>query len=349
MVDNLQTAVYNLPMKVTALGEFGLIAALAKIISRTSPHLVVGIGDDAAVWTTSSTQEIATTDILVEGVHFTLDMATWYELGWKALAVNLSDIAAMGGEPRYALVSLALPPTTELANVEELYRGAAALADRFGAIIAGGDTVRSPQPVVISVAALGAARTVGGQVRLLRRSAARVGDVIAVTGALGGSAGGLEMLQRRLQCPPAVAAALRDAHLKPTPRVAEAQVLLATGVEAAMDISDGLVGDLKKLCLASGTAAVLDPARVPLPPALCAAFPDQACALALYGGEDYELLFCAAPNVFAAAGERLHDSGLAPATAVGEIVAGPPGQVWLRDAAGRRTEPAGGGYDAFAR
>lgn len=349
MVDNLQAAVYNSPMNVTALGEFGLIADLARIVSRASPDLLVGIGDDAAVWTAPSTPAIATTDILIEDVHFTLGATTWFELGWKALAVNLSDIAAMGGEPRFALLSLALPPSTEVASVEELYRGVAAVGDRFGTIIAGGDTVRSPQPVVVSVTVAGAAREIGGQVRLLRRSVAQVGDIVGVTGTLGGSAGGLAMLLQGLELPPAVATALREAHLKPVPRVPEAQVLLATGVEAAMDISDGLVGDLQKMCLASGMAAVVDPAKVAVQPALRAAFPDRALDMALYGGEDYELLFCAAPRVFAVASDRLRDMGLAAATVVGEIVAGPPGKVWLRDEEGRLVEPAGGGYDAFAR
>jgi thiamine-monophosphate kinase len=336
-------------MNVTALGEFGLIAALAKIAGRPAPGLVVGIGDDAAAWTPGTDQQLATTDILVEGIHFTLDSATWYDVGWKALAANISDIAAMGGVPRYALVSLALPTTTEVASVEELYRGAVALADRFGTVIAGGDTVRSPQAVVVAVVLLGDASLYQSRPRLLRRNAARPGDVVAVTGTLGGAAGGLELLLHGKTCDPGAAFALCQAHLRPIPRVPEAHVLLASGVEAAMDISDGITGDLRKLCEASGVAAVLEATQMPVHPALRTAFPDRALELALYGGEDYELLFCAPPAVFATTSAALHDAGLAPATAVGQIVAGPPSAVWLRGEDGSLVEPARGGYDAFAK
>lgn len=335
-------------MRLNALGEFGVIAALGQLVSRPSPSLLVGVGDDAAVWASSQGAEIATTDLLLEGIHFRLDTTSWYDLGWKALAVNLSDIAAMGGQPRYALVGLGLPPNTEFAMIQDFYRGATAIGDRFGTIIIGGDTVRSDAKTVVSVSLIGSASVIEGNVRWLRRDAARVGDIIAVTGTLGASAGGLELLLHHAILPAEVTESLGAAHATPVPRVPEAHVLLAMGVEAAMDISDGLVGDLVKLCTASGVAGVLDPAKVPLSNALRTAFPERARSLALYGGEDYELLFAVRPELFGGVADRLRDMGLAPATAIGQISSGPSGRVWLLDAAGHRTNPRHGGYDAFA-
>jgi len=167
-------------MKVSELGEFGLIDLLAEMISGSQnknaasyQKLIIGIGDDAAAWKDDAATQLVTTDSLFQDVHFRLSTTSWYELGWKALAVNLSDIAAMGGVPMYAVVSLALPPDTEVDDVRALYQGMIELAQRFGVAIVGGDTCRAPL-VSITVTVLGSAKDKDG--RMLTRSAARPGD-----------------------------------------------------------------------------------------------------------------------------------------------------------------------------
>jgi thiamine-monophosphate kinase len=220
-------------MKVSEIGEFGLIARLAKMAQKSAgkdaaafKQLLVGIGDDAAAYFANNEIQLATVDSLVQDVHFSLSYMSWQELGWKSIAVNLSDIAAMGGFPRYALVSLGLPPDTEVENVIDLYRGMFDIAGKFGLAIVGGDTVNSPV-VFVSVTVIGSA---GDRKRgMLRRSAAKPGDKIAVTNSLGASAGGLKMLQKNLKFAPKYAKQLRQAHLLPNPRVSEGQTLVRKG------------------------------------------------------------------------------------------------------------------------
>src|SRR5208283_2168246 len=210
-------------MKVSEIGEFGLIARLAKMAQKSAgkdttalQQLLVGIGDDAAAYFPDNEIQLATVDSMVQDVHFSLSYMSWQELGWKSIAVNLSDIAAMGGFPRYALVSLGLPPDAEVESVIDLYRGMFDIAGKFGLAIVGGDTVSAPL-VFVSVTVIGSA---GDRKRgMLRRSAAKPGDKIAVTNALGASAGGLKMLQEGLKFAPKNAKQLRQAHLLPEPRV----------------------------------------------------------------------------------------------------------------------------------
>ena len=186
-------------MKVSELGEFGLIDLLAKMISSSQnnqlpPHqkLIIGIGDDAAAWHGDTSIQLATVDSLIQDVHFSLSTTTWKELGWKSLAVNLSDIAAMGGVPTYALVALALPGDTEVEDVTALYEGMLELANQSQVAIVGGNTCQAPE-VSITITVLGSSRSKN----ILRRSTARPGDNIAVTGYLGSAAAGLEMLTQQ--------------------------------------------------------------------------------------------------------------------------------------------------------
>lgn len=331
-------------MRVSELGEFGLITDLARRVPSTAVDLLIGIGDDAAVWRARGLA-VATTDTLVEEVHFRRRYTTWLDLGWKALAVNVSDMAAMGGRAQYALVTLGLPADAAVEDLRALYDGLAEAAQRFGVVVAGGDIVRSPI-TFITVTLYGEAVEAD---QLLRRDAARPGDLVAVTGTLGASAAGLLALSEDLPLPAAALAALRAAHLRPQPRPAEAQVLVAAGVRCAMDISDGLAGDLRHIGRASGVAARIDVARLPVSPLVREHFPERYVALALHGGEDYELL-CAAPAAaIAVAQRRLVEAGLAPLTVIGEIVAGPPGEITLREADGQVTTLAAGGFDHFGR
>ncbi len=192
---------YNPAVKVSDIGEFGLLRVLQEIIEKNKnprdaawQNLLIGIGDDAAVWENDACFHLATTDCLIQGIHFDLNTSTWDELGWKAIAVNLSDIAAMGGIPSYVLVSLALPGEIEVESVSNLYRGMMEISNQFGVAIAGGN-ISSANTVMISITVMGTLKNKD----MLTRSAAKVGDKIAITGYTGLSAAGLQMLKHKLQ------------------------------------------------------------------------------------------------------------------------------------------------------
>ncbi len=327
-------------MRVSETGEFGLIERLAEVASKTrADALLAGIGEDAAAWRSDAPIQLATSDALIEDVHFTLSTTSWRELGWKALAVNLSDIAAMGAVAEYTLVSLGLPGDTEVESVTELYEGMMELAQLFDVAIVGGDVVAAPL-VVLSLAVIGTAQTS----HILTRSAATLGDQIAVTGYLGASAAGLVMLQRGLEFDEETAACLRKAHLMPYPRLLEGQILKQHGVRAAIDLSDGLVGDLAKVCKASGVGAHLFCHRIPIHPLVGNAFREDSLDMALGGGEDYELLFTARAEVIAG----LEGTMACPLTVVGEIVEEEPGGVRLFDKYGNEVKLKKKGWEHFA-
>ena len=334
-------------MKVSELGEAGLINLIAGIVNSTQDktvpswqQLVLGIGDDAAAWYGDSSLQLATVDALRQGVHFTMETMDWPDLGWKSLAVNLSDIAAMGGLPRYALVSLALPGETELENVRELYRGVVELARRFGVAVIGGDTDRSPL-IDISITVIGSTR--GRDQPVLTRSAAKVGDKVAVTGYMGGAAGGLEMLTKHLQFDSKTADYLRQAFRRPYPRVEVGQILVDKGVRAAIDISDGLIADLHHLCHKSCVGARIEIERVPIMSAVKVNFGARALELALSGGEDYELLFTAGSEII----EQVKASASCPITVIGEIIADGENMVSLIDGHGRPVRITSTGWEHF--
>lgn len=304
-------------MKISDLGEFRLIDLIRNIADTFRDpqqpawqQLVVGIGDDVAAWQGNNHIQLATTDSLVEDVHFDLSTVTWEELGWKALAVNLSDIAAMGGIPLYALVSLASPGDTAVESVSSFCRSMASLAAEFGVAIVGGNLAASSH-LVITVTVLG--RSI--EQAILRRSTANPGDRIAVTGYLGSSSAGLEMLKGGLGLDTETATMLRRAHLRPTPRVKEGQVLVDKGVKTAIDISDGLIADLSHICEASKVNAKVETERVPVYPPVRANF-SHCLQLALHGGEDYELLFTASESTV----NQVREALSCPVTVIGDIV-----------------------------
>ncbi len=329
-------------MKVSELGEFGLIDLLAKMVGNSGDEqLIIGIGDDAAAWQGDASTQLATVDSFVQDVHFSLDTAPWKELGWKALAINLSDIAAMGGTPRYALVALALPGHTEVDDITDLYRGMIELAGQFEVAIVGGNITSAPL-VTITITGLGTATSQDKQV--LTRSTARPGDRVAVTGYLGAAAAGAEMLNKHLQFDPEATASLKKAFLHPHPRLAEGQLLVAQGVKTAIDISDGLISDLNHVCQASRVSARIEADRVPISPTVKSNFGDRALGLALSGGEDYELLFTASAEVT----DRVRTAASCPITVVGEITADKTGKITLVDGKGKPFNPGNRGWEHFA-
>jgi thiamine-monophosphate kinase len=334
-------------VKVSELGEFGLIALVAEITAPTQTsktpagrNLIIGIGDDAAAWRGDAAVQLLTVDSFIQDVHFSLDITPWWEVGWKALAVNLSDIAAMGGLPRYAVVSLALPDDTEVDDVRTLYQGMTSLAQECEVAIVGGDTSCGPQ-VALNITVLGSILDHGEN--MLTRSGAKTGDKVAVTGYLGAASAGWEMLAKKLRFDAGTSARLKEAFLRPRPRLAEGRLLLEHGVKAAIDISDGLVSDLGHICGASRLGARIDVDAVPVDPAVRAGFGGKALELALSGGEDYELLFTGSAGVI----DNISKIAECPVTVIGDMVAGAENRVALFDRNGNPFKLRSGGWEHF--
>jgi thiamine-monophosphate kinase len=322
-------------VKISELGEFGLIDRLAQAFAETGrpDSLLIGIGDDAAAWKASGVQLI-TTDTLIEGTHFSLRYWGWRDLGWNALAVNVSDIAAMGGTPEQALLTLALPSDAAVSDLD---------GREYGTAIVGGDIVAC-DTLMVTLALIGVATVdTDGQPLLMTRDGARDGDVIAVTGYLGDSAGGLRLLLGEREADPEAAKHLKQAHLRHHPPLPVGRMAARLGVRAAIDVSDGLLQDLGHVCRASGLGAVVRAAGVPMSPALVRGFPGQALALACSGGEDYQLLLMAPGHSI----QQVQRVSKGPVTIIGEMVADPECRVRLLDATGKELSlpaaPAGGG------
>ena len=299
------------------LGETGLVAAVLARLG-TGPGVLLGPGDDAAVVRAPDGRVVATTDVLVEGVHFRRDWSSAYDVGRKAAAANLADVAAMGGTGTALLVGLGAPgdlPADWALGLADGLRDEAALV---GATVVGGDTVRAGE-VVAAVTALG---DLAGRPPVTR-AGARPGDVVVVAGLLGGSVAGLRMLLAGRR-----EGALVDAHRRPRPPYALGPVLAERGATAMCDVSDGLVADLGRLCAASGVTAVLDPGAVP---AAQGASRDDV----LHGGEDHALLAVVPADAVAG----LRELGV---VAVGEVRAPGAGQpAGVRDPGGAVLSPAG--------
>jgi thiamine-monophosphate kinase len=341
------------------LGEFGLIDLIRRRVRERTAGTIRGIGDDAAVLAPDfGPALLVTTDMLLEGIHFQRCWGLPRELGRKALAVNVSDIAAMGGRPLHALLGLAIPPgRISLAELEALLLGLEEEAATHGVTLVGGDTCASAGGLVLSVTLLGRAPGEGP----VLRSGAKPGDGLWVTGSLGGSAAGLLALERGFrpgQVWPAglprpewlgreeetaIQAALAS-HLTPVPRVAAGQVL-AGKATAMIDVSDGIASDASHLCTESRVAVRLRASRIPVHPGagvLARLFGREALDLALRGGEDYELLFSVAGDPATCLAEA---APALPVTCIGEVTAGPP-VITLVHADGRE-ENLTGGYDHF--
>lgn len=329
-------------MELKQLGEFGLIDLIKENTIVDPASVIVGIGDDAAALLPSPRQlQLLATDMLVESVHFDLTTTTPWQLGYKAIAVNLSDIAAMGGVPKHCVVSLALPRNVQVDFVRDLYQGMKEICRRFTVNIVGGDTVSSPQGLVLNVAVTGEVEPA----RLQRRSGAKPGDLVVVTGDLGNSAAGLDLLRRGQWQEFGFARRLVNCHLTPQPQV-QAGLLLAAFASSMNDISDGLASEANEIAAASQVAVRLFEQQIPLSAELTAAnavLGKAALDYALYGGEDYQLLFTIEPEKL-----RLLPANeiTAQLTVIGEIVSGPAGVALVAaDGAARGLAPKG--YNHF--
>jgi thiamine-monophosphate kinase len=340
---------------VGQLGERGLLRHLRGRIPQ-GPGVVLGIGDDAAAVSTGPVT-LVTTDVMVDGVHFRRDWAPASLVGRKALSVNLSDIAAMGGGGQYATISLCLPPDLPLAFIDGLYDGLLERAAEVGVELVGGNIAASPC-LTIDVTLLGSSE------RLLRRRGALAGDLVVVTGTLGGAAAGLRFLARGARIDEdghllesagvasSAAADLRQclvAHLDPAPPLSLGRALGQHDiVHAAMDLSDGLSGDLAWMCEESQVSAWIDSSALPVEPSaahLEREGGDSGFSLALHGGEDYQLLLAVPPSAWDAL-KDVAEVWEVPVTSVGEFAPGPPAVSVKFGESLRRLRP--GSHDHFA-
>ena len=315
-------------MKIGDIGEFGLIDRWMATIKPDGRKAIVGIGDDGAVLDFSpGSVLVATCDMMVEGVHFILPAISPKQLGVKAMAMNLSDLAAMNARPLYALVSVGLRHDIDVGFVDLLYSGLTETAARYGCQIVGGDTVNSPRALVVDVFLMGEAE----RGRNTLRSGARPGDVVMVTGSLGGSAAGLEMILSAGggamdQVPRWATAEVMRAHLEPTPRLLEAQAIsIAGGANSAIDISDGLANEINHLARLSGVEIEIDASSIPISDAtreVARAAGKDPLDYALFGGEDYELCFTAPPDRVDRIIGQVGDETGTPVTVIGRVAEG---------------------------
>ena len=308
-------------MKISDIGEFGFIDAVKDNTVFRPQSVVVGIGDDGAVYkTTAGMEQIAVIDTMVEGSHFIIGKtASWYDVGYKAVASNLSDIAAMGGVPTHLVLSTAIRPDMDMADLTEMYDGMKAICRKYGVNILGGDTVLSKGSLVITVAAFGEVEAG----KAICRSGAKAGDVVAVSHCVGDSSGGLDVLLHGAEG----YKRLTQAHKLPVPQIELGRLLVAHHCHSLNDISDGLASESNEIAKASGVVLVLDRARIPVSPELqqwAAAQHTDCWHYVFNGGEDYELIFTMAPRDFDALQQEYPD-----VTAIGTVEAG-KGCVYLQ-------------------
>jgi thiamine-monophosphate kinase len=335
-------------ISVAELGEHALLARLIARLPRISPTVLVGPGDDAAVLApVRNALVVVTTDALVEGVHFLRAFSSPADIGHKALAVNLSDLAAMGATPRWALLSLVLPGSMPVSDVEELMDGLAALAGRHEVSVVGGNITRTDGALVVDV-------TAGGDVRprrWLTRSGAKPGNEIYVSGAIGGAAAGLEMLRAGHQAigPSGHQDRCVSRHRRPEPRVRLGIAMArAKAARAAMDLSDGLADALKQVASASGVGVRIDAESLPIDAGAREWWASRGVdpvLAAVSGGDDYELLFAVATRTGGALRSVARHVADPPLTKIGVFTKDPRELVIVR---GTREQALPEGFEHFA-
>lgn len=340
-------------MDLNQLGEFGLISRFRSRLKHRSNKVVVGIGDDCAVFKGDAGNfQIVSTDILLEKIHFDLSLISPKQLGRKAMAVNISDIAAMGGRPTLALVSLGIPKNLSVKFLDQFYMGLDQISSEYKIEIAGGDTVSSPQYFFINIMIIGEIK----KNKLIKREGARPGDKIMVTGFLGDSALGLKILKSKkaLKGPKTALKYLIQKHLNPTPRILESNILVestGTPITSMIDISDGLSRDLSHICQASTVGATLDESKLPTSSAfdkICRLNKISPLSLIISGGEDYELLFTLKPRNLKNLERKFQKRGLR-LTPIGEITATPEKIVLCKSNGRSKQTLKPSGFNHFSR
>jgi thiamine-monophosphate kinase len=327
--------------------EDEILSAIGRMLSGAGPDVLVGIGDDAAVVRPGSGTPVLAADMLVEGAHFDRGISSPREIGYRAVVVNVSDMAAMAASPRFGLVSLGLSEAVDSAWVIELFGGMREASDEYALSLVGGDLSRASQ-VVVSIAMTGELAPGSAVIR----GGARPGDRLVVTGALGAAAGGLAVA--RAPDPKALAglewaSGLIEAYQRPVARVAEARILAAAGATAMIDLSDGLARDLARMCSASGVGARLDLDAIPAAAALFDARGPlglDPLQLALTGGDDYELLAAMPSEAIEPARASLRADFAVPLAEIGECVEGKG--VRVLGSEGVEAPLESGGWEHFA-
>lgn len=325
-------------MKISNLGEFGLIERIREKNKKLSGNssVKVGIGDDCAVVMDRGGRFLLfTTDTLIEGIHFSRKYFSFFDIGYKSLAVNLSDIAAMGGLPRYCLITAGFPAEVDIKDADSFYRGLAALSSEYDVQIIGGDTVNSPRAVIISITLIGSAVAGKG----ILRNGARQGDAIFTTGSFGDSAAGLFILQKNI---PGFRR-LAKKHLRPSPKIKEGILIAKSKLATSMiDSSDGFDTSMRLICRESNVGCEIFLDRIPVSKDLkvfAAGYRRSITDLILFGGEEYELLFTVPFNSRKLYEKRFHY--------VGKITKNK--KVRYIDSAGREINFGKHGYDHFKK
>jgi thiamine-monophosphate kinase len=336
--------------RVSDVGERALIERIRTRVPASPPELVIGIGDDAAVATLErGALQVLTTDALVEGVHFDRRFSSPADIGYKALAVNASDVASMGGAPRLALLSLMLPQNLPLADLDALLDGLLLMAGQCGVALAGGNITRSPGPLVVDVTATGSVK----RRKILTRGGGRPGDALYVTGHVGAAAAGLEWLRANADAqalPRPDGAEMAECvarHCRPEPRVRIGTLLGRNrAASACMDLSDGLADAVTQMAAAGGTGAKIDALSLPLHPGATAWFAAAGrdpIAAAVAGGDDYELLFAVPRRARGRLRAVVREARGVPVTYIGELTAAPAVLLCRPDS----TEPFPPGFTHF--
>jgi thiamine-monophosphate kinase len=333
-------------MKLNEIGEFGLIKRIQKRPFAKSPQVIVGIGDDAAaVLPTPGKSLLLTTDILVERVHFDLAFSTFFQVGYKAVSVNVSDIAAMGGRPLYFLVSLGLSGKEFLADIDQLYRGMEQASRKMPLGLIGGNIAASRTRFFVSITLIGEA----SKSRLVTRGGGRPGDLLYVTGTLGDAAAGLEILRQKDKV--SSFGTLIRRHQVPKARWKEGLLLAEEKIPSAMiDVSDGLSSDLTHLAHQSGVGAEIELSHIPISPSLkryARSIGADPIPYALHGGEDYELLFSVPPKKANQMDVLIQDKTIS-ARCIGSLVRKEKGLL-VKDRKGMTYPIEAGGYDHLNR
>ena len=329
-------------MTLNKIGEFGFIKKISRGCLIRPESIVKAIGDDAAAFSMDPNQlSLVTTDLLVERIHFLRNAISGFDLGYKSMAVNLSDIAAMGGTARESFISIAIPEDCPLDYLEAVYDGMKDLASKFEVNILGGDTTRSKVDLVINVVVHG---TIAKE-EMLCRDAAKPGDIIFSTGCLGDSKAGLHLILNNIPADTDALSNVLRAHLLPLPHLAEGRFLAQQpAVRAAIDTSDGLSSDLGHIAEESGVGAVLCSAGIPISSDLesfCRQFNFDPIEFALSGGEDYTLLCTISPDEAETVAAGFQERFKRPLHRIGEITAARDMQINFPDGTSNPIAPSG--------